>query len=291
MGVTLANTAYSVNIKERLDFSCALFDRDGNLIAGSDGSGLVYRISPTGEAFVLYSAPKKEITALAIDRAGNISKQAIGFYKPAAAQVLNAPTGLAGSAGIGQVSLRWVAPTGSSTPVTGYQVEASTVAADGTTTALATQPAVTTDTNQIVTGLTANTKYSFTVKALYGTSESDPSASATATTPVASAKVAITTGRWKNADTRIQGTTDQPALTSSVVRFYRKSADGTFSTVYAGPGALVAAVPPATGSTFDARFRTTALTGTTNPGQIVAKLFDGSGKELGASAPFALTTG
>src|SRR5205807_2292859 len=29
------------------------------VIAGSDGSGLIYRISPTGEAFVLYSAPKK----------------------------------------------------------------------------------------------------------------------------------------------------------------------------------------------------------------------------------------
>ena len=27
MGVTLQNTAYSVNIKERLDFSCAVFDR------------------------------------------------------------------------------------------------------------------------------------------------------------------------------------------------------------------------------------------------------------------------
>ena len=35
MGVTLANTAYSVNIKERLDFSCALFDRDGQLIANA----------------------------------------------------------------------------------------------------------------------------------------------------------------------------------------------------------------------------------------------------------------
>ncbi len=35
MGATLANTAYSVNIKERLDFSCALFDRDGNLIANA----------------------------------------------------------------------------------------------------------------------------------------------------------------------------------------------------------------------------------------------------------------
>jgi len=35
MGVTLANTASSVNIKERLDFSCALFDAAGHLIANA----------------------------------------------------------------------------------------------------------------------------------------------------------------------------------------------------------------------------------------------------------------
>ncbi|MPZ08904.1 MAG: 5-oxoprolinase [Kiloniellaceae bacterium] len=35
MGATLANTAYSVNIKERLDFSCAIFDPDGNLVANA----------------------------------------------------------------------------------------------------------------------------------------------------------------------------------------------------------------------------------------------------------------
>ncbi|CAN5418015.1 hydantoinase B/oxoprolinase family protein [soil metagenome] len=35
MGFALQNTAYSVNIKERLDFSCALFDRGGNLIANA----------------------------------------------------------------------------------------------------------------------------------------------------------------------------------------------------------------------------------------------------------------
>ena len=35
MGVTLANTSYSVNIKERLDFSCALFDQEGLLIANA----------------------------------------------------------------------------------------------------------------------------------------------------------------------------------------------------------------------------------------------------------------
>ncbi|MGE0652667.1 MAG: hydantoinase B/oxoprolinase family protein, partial [Alphaproteobacteria bacterium] len=35
MGVALANTAQSVNIKERLDFSCALFDGEGGLIANA----------------------------------------------------------------------------------------------------------------------------------------------------------------------------------------------------------------------------------------------------------------
>ncbi|MDJ1167832.1 hydantoinase B/oxoprolinase family protein [Roseofilum sp. BLCC_M154] len=35
MGVTLQNTAVSVNIKERLDFSCALFDPEGNLVANA----------------------------------------------------------------------------------------------------------------------------------------------------------------------------------------------------------------------------------------------------------------
>ena len=35
MGLRLQNTAYSVNIKERLDFSCAIFDQDGNLVANA----------------------------------------------------------------------------------------------------------------------------------------------------------------------------------------------------------------------------------------------------------------
>lgn len=35
MGVVLERTAHSVNIKERLDFSCAVFDRDGGLVANA----------------------------------------------------------------------------------------------------------------------------------------------------------------------------------------------------------------------------------------------------------------
>jgi 5-oxoprolinase (ATP-hydrolysing) len=35
MGATLRNTAHSVNMKERLDFSCAVFDAEGNLVANA----------------------------------------------------------------------------------------------------------------------------------------------------------------------------------------------------------------------------------------------------------------
>ncbi|RZO37180.1 MAG: 5-oxoprolinase [Rhodospirillaceae bacterium] len=35
MGVVLQNTSYSVNIKERLDFSCAIFDNHGQLVANA----------------------------------------------------------------------------------------------------------------------------------------------------------------------------------------------------------------------------------------------------------------
>ena len=35
MGIVLQNTSQSVNVKERLDFSCAIFDADGNLVANA----------------------------------------------------------------------------------------------------------------------------------------------------------------------------------------------------------------------------------------------------------------
>jgi 5-oxoprolinase (ATP-hydrolysing) len=59
MGVALQNTASSVNIKERLDFSCALFDRAGDLIAnaphipvhlGSMGDSIKTIIAARGDA-------------------------------------------------------------------------------------------------------------------------------------------------------------------------------------------------------------------------------------------------
>jgi 5-oxoprolinase (ATP-hydrolysing) len=69
MGATLANTSWSVNIRERLDFSCAIFDAAGDLVANaphvpvhlgsmSDSIKTVMRRNPDlrpGDAFMLNS--------------------------------------------------------------------------------------------------------------------------------------------------------------------------------------------------------------------------------------------
>jgi WD40 repeat protein len=57
---------------------CLAFAPDGNLIAGSDGSGLVYRIDKSGQGFVLFDAPRREITSLAISPAGTIYVANVG---------------------------------------------------------------------------------------------------------------------------------------------------------------------------------------------------------------------
>lgn len=54
------------------------FDKSGNLIAGSDGSGLIYRVDASGKGFVLYNAPKREITSLAVADDGTIYASAVG---------------------------------------------------------------------------------------------------------------------------------------------------------------------------------------------------------------------
>ena len=156
------------------------------------------------------------------------------------------------------------------------------------------QPASTTARTQTLTGLTAGTQYSFTVTASDGTRTSADSPTATATPAPVTARVRFTTGKWKNADTTIQGTTDT-APNAGTIRFYRVAADGVSASTTTFGGTLgqvlTAAVAPATGSTFSARYRTTALTGTTNPGSLVAVLSDSTGKVLGTSAPFRLPNG
>jgi 5-oxoprolinase (ATP-hydrolysing) len=71
MGVTLANTATSVNIKERLDFSCALFDAEGQLIANAPH--MPVHLGSMGESVQ------------------EIMRQRAGTMQPGDAFVLNAP--------------------------------------------------------------------------------------------------------------------------------------------------------------------------------------------------------
>jgi hypothetical protein len=54
------------------------WDQKGNLIAGSDGSGLVYRINPQGKGYVLFDAPRREITAVAVGPNGCIYAASVG---------------------------------------------------------------------------------------------------------------------------------------------------------------------------------------------------------------------
>ncbi len=54
------------------------WDAKGNLIAGSDGSGLVYRIDPNGKGYVLFDAPRREITSIAIGANGTIYAASVG---------------------------------------------------------------------------------------------------------------------------------------------------------------------------------------------------------------------
>jgi hypothetical protein len=54
------------------------WDGKGNLIAGSDGSGLVYRIDSSGKGYVLFEAPRREITSIAVGANGTIYAACVG---------------------------------------------------------------------------------------------------------------------------------------------------------------------------------------------------------------------
>jgi hypothetical protein len=57
---------------------CLLFEPNGNLIAGTDGGGLVYRIGKDRKGLVIYDAPKREVTALAESADGHLYVAAVG---------------------------------------------------------------------------------------------------------------------------------------------------------------------------------------------------------------------
>jgi sugar lactone lactonase YvrE len=58
-------------------------DINDNVIVGTEPGGLVIRVSPAGEGFVLYQSGKREVTAVAVSRAGVIFASAAGTKSPA----------------------------------------------------------------------------------------------------------------------------------------------------------------------------------------------------------------
>ena len=53
MGIVLRKTAYSANIKERRDFSCAVYDAQGDTVAMGDRAFLLhYRTDGAGQLLV-----------------------------------------------------------------------------------------------------------------------------------------------------------------------------------------------------------------------------------------------
>lgn len=58
------------------------FDSQDNLIVGTEPGGLVVRVSPAGAGFVLYQTPKREVTAVAVSKTGQIFASAVGNRAP-----------------------------------------------------------------------------------------------------------------------------------------------------------------------------------------------------------------
>lgn len=60
---------------------CLMLGADGTLWAGSDGSGVIYKFAtgtPGAKPFAVYGAPRREITSLAMDAAGNVYAAGVG---------------------------------------------------------------------------------------------------------------------------------------------------------------------------------------------------------------------
>jgi sugar lactone lactonase YvrE len=89
---------------------CLLLAADGTLWAGSDGSGVIYKVATQtagAKPFAVYAAGRREITALAMDAAGNVYAAGVGTKGRTALP----PLPVTGSVG---VSITFVQP-GSST--------------------------------------------------------------------------------------------------------------------------------------------------------------------------------
>ncbi len=82
---------------------CLAWDAKGDLIAGSDGSGLVYRIDSKGKGYVLFEASRREITSVAVAANGTIYAASVGDKS-------HNPLPPLPVQGVGQISITIVSP-------------------------------------------------------------------------------------------------------------------------------------------------------------------------------------
>lgn len=213
-----------------------------------------------------------ELHWVAFDRAGNYTTGE-GWYAPPALAVPAAPALGTSTAGQESLTLTWSAPSG---PVTEYEV---TLYEGTTDTVVGTGSRTTTATSLVVTGLVADKGYTFTVLARNAAGDGPASVRSAVLTPTAvTDTVTIASARWKSGDFRVSGSGSAVGATVTV---RQGSATGTVL----GTGTVVAAAAPATGGSYDLRFRSTAAP-TKNPGTIYV-----TSDKKGTAGPFTVTAG
>jgi len=250
-----ADPAGGANNTTPVDATSVTLTSNGQIYYTTDSSSPINGDVPS-DAAKLYTDPivvngnaatPTEIRAAAFDAAGN-NVELRGFYKvpdpatppPAPANAPDAPTGLTGTGGLHKVTLTW---TAGPTSVTDYRV----VAYDKTGTKVSTTPSTTN--SATVDTLTAGEKYTFTVAAHNVTAWSVESAP---TDPIqATDGVSITSAKWKTGDFRVIGTGTDAVTPASTVTLFDVATDQVIGTATA----VTPAVAPATGTTFDLRFR------------------------------------
>jgi hypothetical protein len=219
------------------------------------------------DAAKLYAAPipvtgPTEIRAIALDQAGNHSREVQAFYKvadattPPAADVPAAPSGVSAAGGVHQAKVQWTAGPAS---VTGYKIYAYKA---GETVASSTTPASATATSVTVTGLTAGATYTFGIKA---SNASGDSAETRSNEVAVTDTVSITKVTWKVGDFRVTGAGSDAVTPAGRVTLY----NATTGTAIGPDTTVTNAAAPATGTTFDIRLKTgPGTTAATKPSKV-----------------------
>ena len=188
-------------------------DENADIYYTTDGSSVITGDLPSDGARLYTGAipitARTDLRWVAFDRAGNFGTGSAVYEPPAAPDPAPAaPTGLTGTPGQESLALRWTADDAS---ITGYGVQL--YGPGGPVGALR----ETTVKSLTVTGLTAGTPYTFTVKAKNAGGYGAESARSAPLTPtVVTDRITIGTARWKARDFRVSGTGSAVGATVTV---------------------------------------------------------------------------